>query len=281
MKEKTYRINIIFVKLSLTINNMKHLCLTLFFTFVTCLAYSQIFEWAKGVGGSSAEAGNAIATDAGGNVYITGYFQGTVDFDPSTSVFNLTSKGGDDIFISKLDSAGNLVWAKSMGGLGDDWGNSLALDAYGNVYITGSFSATADFDPSPNTINLTSAGAYDIFITKLDGGGNILWAKRFGGNAVDKGNSLALDPYGNVYTMGNFSTTADFDPSGNTFNLTSAGAYDIFITKLDASGNFLWAKGFGGTGYEEGYSLAVDAQGNVYATGYIPLHLGQSPPRNY
>jgi len=190
-----------------------------------------------------------------------------VDFDPGSGTFNLTSAGEADIFISKLDSSGNFVWAKQLGGTSIDIGYSIAVDVSGNVYTTGFFYGTADFDPGPGTFNLTSAGYFNIFISKLDASGNFVWAKKLGGPSNNRGNSIAVDASGNVYTTGYFRGTVDFDPGSGTFNLTSAGNSDIFISKLDASGNFAWAKKLGGTSIDIGYSIAVDVSGNVYTTG--------------
>ncbi|KKP34691.1 MAG: Calx-beta domain-containing protein [Candidatus Nomurabacteria bacterium GW2011_GWE1_32_28] len=101
-------------------------------------------------------------------IYITGSFNGTADFDPGASVYNLTSAGGTDIFISKLDSSGNFVWAKGIGGISNDYSNSIVIDSSGNIYTTGYFNDTVDFDPGAGVYNLTSAGGTDIFISKLD-----------------------------------------------------------------------------------------------------------------
>ena len=227
------------------------------------------FEWAKGMGGTSDDVGNAIAIDAAGNVYTTGSFNGRMDFDPGAGVFNLTSAGASDIFVSKLDSAGNFVWAKRMGGTSFEEGNAIAVDAAGNVYTTGDFYSTADFDPGAGAFNLTSAGASDIFVSKLDRAGNFVWAKRMGGTAIDKdeGNAIAVDAAGNVYTTGDFYSAVDFDPGAGVFNLTSAGQSDIFVSKLDSSGNFVWAKRMGGTSSDFGDAIAIDDAGNVYTTG--------------
>src|ERR1043165_1308023 len=114
------------------------------------LAYSgqsQTLAWVKQIGGSSRENGYALAVDAAENQYVTGHFAGTLDFDPGPGTFNLTSAGAADIFVTKMDVAGNLVWAKQLGGASPEWGQSIAVDAVGNVYITGSFSGVADFDP--------------------------------------------------------------------------------------------------------------------------------------
>jgi len=118
------------------------------------------FVWAKGMGGTGVDEGGSIVADSSGNIYTTGVYQGTADFDPGISTTNLTSAGSSDIFITKLDSSGNFVWAKSMGGAGDDFGKGIVLDS-GNVYIVGDFQGTADFDPSTGTTNLTSAGSSD------------------------------------------------------------------------------------------------------------------------
>ena len=240
-------------------------------TFLICnhVWAQPTFTWAKKMGGSQQEESRSIALDASGNVFTTGFFQGTADFDPGAGVFNLTSAGNRDIYISKLDAAGNFVWAKKMGGISPDHGNSIALDASGNVFTTGSFEGTADFDPGAGTFNLTSAGIYDIFISKLDAAGNFVWAKKMGGISNDEGFSIALDASGNVFTTGYFQGTVDFDPGAGTFNLTSVGSADIFISKLNAAGNFVWAKKMGGIGGEEGYSIDLDGSGNVYTTGYF------------
>ena len=228
------------------------------------------FVWAKNMGGGGFfDEGNGIAVDASGNVYTTGDFEGTADFDPGPGTFSLTSNGVADIFVSKLDASGNFVWAKNMGGNSNDYAFSIAVDASGNVHTTGLFSGTADFDPGAGTVNLISAGSDDIFVSKLDASGNFVWAKNMGGSSVDVGIFIAVDAAGNVYTTGTFRGTADLNPDAGIFSLTSAGLDDIFISKLNASGNFIWAIKMGGTNTDYGLSIAVDASGNVYSTGYF------------
>ena len=235
--------------------------------FICKLDASGNFVWAKQIGGSSGDTGHGIANDASGNLYIAGTFYGTADFDPGAGVFNMTSAGGNDIFVCKLDTSGNFLWARQLGGTLSDSGFSTTTDASGNVLTTGYFQGTADFDPGAGVFNLTSAGSQDIFICKLDASGNFLWASRAGDSAMDQGLSIATDALGNVFTTGYFEGTADFDPGAGTFNLTSTGGSDIFISKLDASGNFLWAGHTGGSGNDDGFAVATDATGNVYFTG--------------
>ncbi len=236
--------------------------------FVSKLDSSGNFVWAKRMGGTSYEVGNAIAVDAGGGIYTTGYFNGTADFDPGTGVFNLTTAGLQDIFVSKLDSSGNFVWAKRMGGTASAVGNDIAVDA-GSVYTTGYFGGTVDFDPGAGVFNLTSAGSQDIFVSKLDSAGDFVWAKRMGGTSFEAGNAIAVDAGGGIYTTGCFYDTADFDPGDGVFNLTSAGSQDIFVSKLDSSGNFVWAKRMGGTDHGYGQAIAVDSAGGIYTTGFF------------
>ena len=263
--------------MKITQNNMNHFNITKkIFISILALAFSQIslaqnpsFEWAKRMGGTGDDRGHSITTDNSGNIYTTGYFSDTVDFDPGAGYFNLISAGENDIFIQKLNASGNLIWVKQMGGSLTDHGLSITIDNSGNVYTTGFFEGTADFDPGVGTTNLTSIGASDIFIQKLDTFGNLLWVKQMGGSFWDEGLSITIDNNGNIYTTGLFSITVDFDPGAGTTNLTSAGDYDIFIQKLDALGNLLWAKQMGGSTYDIGYSITTDNSGNIYTTGYF------------
>jgi ribosomal protein S11 len=227
------------------------------------------FAWAAGMGGTGYDYGYGIAVDASGNVYTTGSFEGTADFDPGSGVSNLTSAGDNDVFVRKLDASGNFLWARSMGGTGSDRAWGIAVDASGSVYTTGYFRNTADFDPGAGVFNLTSAGSTGVFVQKLDTDGNFLWVKQMGGTSSDYGYAIAVDASGNVYTTGSFRDTVDFDPGSGVSNLTSAGDNDVFVSKLDASGNFLWARSMGGTGSDRAWGIAVDASGSVYTTGYF------------
>ena len=129
-----------------------------------------------------------------------------------------------------------------------DEGTAVALDSLDNVYITGFFSRMADFDPGPGTHNLMSNGYQDIFVSKLDSSGNFMWATQFGGDySRGFGFDIAVDGLGNVYTVGGFRGTVDFDPGSGTYNLTSVGDSDIFVSKLDSEGDFIWASQMGGS----------------------------------
>ncbi|MCP4438580.1 MAG: T9SS type A sorting domain-containing protein [Aureispira sp.] len=223
--------------------------------------------WVKHLGGPFYERGNSIAVDGSGNVYTTGEFSNTVDFDPGAGVQNLVSNGDDDIYIQKLDANGNLLWVKQFGDILTDRGSTIQVDSLGNVYSTGFFSGTVDFDPGVAVQNLVSNGGRDIYIQKLDENGNLLWVKQLGGTASDRGLGLVLDENRNVYTTGAFSNTVDFDPSVGVQNLVSNGQYDTYIQKLDENGSLLWVKQLGGPSYDEAYSIAINSNGHVYTTG--------------
>jgi len=228
--------------------------------FVAKLDSNGNWLWVKKAGGTGYDGGLGIEVDASGNSYVTGDFSGTVTFGSTT----LTSRGNSDIFVAKLDSSGNWLWAKKAGGKGYDKGHGIAVDAVNNIYVTGIFEGSATFG-STTLINKSSEYYYDIFIAKLDSSGNWLWAQNAGGTGSDWGNGIAVDASGNSYVTGYFDSDATF---GST-TLTNNGGYDIFVAKLDSSGNWLWAKNAGGTGTDWGNGIAVDASGNSYVTGYF------------
>ncbi len=243
--------------------------------FISKLNKNGDFLWAKSIGGISstvanpkADTGYGIVTDMDGNVYVCGAFENTVDFDPGLSIYNQSSSGGTDIFILKLDSDGNFIWAKTIGGIAGDFATSIAIDN-GYLYTTGYFSGTVDFDPGSGVYNLNTGGT---FILKMDDTGNFLWAKCLEGPIEPK--SITIDKNGNILTIGYFTRTVDFDPGLSVFNISSVvnggfSSYDIFISKLDSNGNFLWAKSIGGTVEDNGNYITTDKFNNIYITGYF------------
>jgi len=196
------------------------------------------FVFADGFGGTGITFGTAVTVDRDDNVYNTGNFTGTADFDPSGGTFNMVAPSTGMVYVTKLDPTGALVFAKSLGGTAsqDIGPGEIAVDKPKNIYISGAFSGTQDFDPNGGTANLTSAGQNDIFVAKLNSSGNFVFAKSQGGSLDDSSEGLVLDRDGNIYTDGEFSGTADFNTSGGTANLTSQGDLDVFVSKLDSNG---------------------------------------------
>ena len=191
------------------------------------------YMWAKSIGVSWYGDAKSIISDASGDVLITGAFYGTADFDPDTGVANLTSKGYSDIFLAKYDANGNYLWANSMGGASPLWGEKgygIAVDAGGEIYVTGSFLDTADFDPGLETANLISIQEQDVFIAKYDLDGNYIWAKSIGSLYNDAGYSISIDNTGNLLTTGTFQNSADFDLDSGIFYVTANGP-GIYLAK--------------------------------------------------
>ncbi|HZV68551.1 MAG TPA: exo-alpha-sialidase [Saprospiraceae bacterium] len=226
------------------------------------------YAWGHGLGSIHKDVAYDIIADSAGNVYVTGSFENTMDFDPGPGVVDLVSAGSSDIFIAKYDSTGQLQWAKRAGGPEDDVSYSIKLDNDGHVYATGYFKNTSDFDLGTSGEELISFGQADIFILKLDIAGNFLWVRQMGGSGQDEARSIALDKTGNILTSGSFSETTDFDPSTDIANLLSNGLSDIFISKIDAAGNFLWARSVGGAANDAAHSVTTDEEESVILTGY-------------
>jgi hypothetical protein len=219
---------------------------------------AQTFTWAKCITDSIAEVvGTGISVDINGNSYVTGYFLGTAVFD----TIHLNGFGSYDVFIAKYDLYGNCLWAKHAGGPSYDISTSISIDAEGNSYITGKFTADATFD----SVQIISADQNngDIFIAKYDPNGNCLWAKKAGGAGNEIGNSIAVNKNEESYVTGYFRGTALFD----SIQLNSYGDLDIFIAKYDRLGNCLWANHSGGTDQDGGNGICLDSNGNCYVTG--------------
>ena len=234
--------------------------------------------WAKTWGGTTNDGGQGVATDGSGNIYVTGYFRGlNVDFDPGTGVDSHTSNGMTDIFLSKFDASGNFLWAQTWGGGMDDIGCGVTIDSSGNICTTGFFTGTVDFDPGADTDNHSSNGSADIFLSKFNTSGAFLWAQTWGGSLQDIGYSITADSSDNIYVTGNFRSTVDFDPSGGVDNHISNGVSDVFLSKFDASGTFIWAQTWGGVIDDAGFSVTIDNSDNVYVTGYFYLTVDFDP----
>ena len=223
--------------------------------FVTKLNAAGAHQWTTTFGGTSQDISYGVAVDGSGNVHITGIFNGTVNFGAG----NVTSAGGNDGFVTKLNAAGAHQWTTTFGSTDTDNGWGVAVDGSGNVHIAGRFFGTVNFGAG----NVTSAGSYDVFVTKLDSSGAHQWTTTLGGTGNDRAYGVAVDGSGNVYTAGDFTGTVDFGAG----NVTSAGSDDVFVTKLNSSGVHQWTTTFGGTGVDDSYSVAVDGDSNVYASG--------------
>ena len=237
-----------------------------FDVFIVKLNSAGVFQWAKLFGGNSNDVGNGIAIKADGSITTTGYFGFNGDIDPGPNVVTVGGNGAQDIFIQQLDASGNFLWGHAFGGTGNDIGHGCAVDANGNVFVTGEFQVTMDADPGAGVQTLTSLGSSDMFASKFNASGGLLWSHGFGGNSSERARSVAVGPDGGPAFTGRITSPTDFDPGPGTLTLPGSGTEDAFMLKLTASGDLGFAfllKSF----LNEGRGVAVDAQNNVYTCG--------------
>lgn len=240
--------------------------------YISKLDSAGKFVWAGQITGSFGSLTRSLSLDKDRNVYVTGTFQATVDFDPGPAVFTLTSNGTSDLFVLKLSENGDFIWARNLGNASAAaFSYSTTTDSFGNIYFTGSYSGTIDFDPGPGTFTLNATPGFfsDIFICKLDPSGNFVWAGSIGAAGQDVALGIHVDKTNNIYVTGFFGSTVDFDPGPGVFNLASNGQEDMFMLKLNAAGNFTWARSIGGTSVDYMHKAVTDDAGNIYATGFF------------
>ena len=216
-------------------------------------------QWVKHAGGPNEDYATGVCIDTAGFIYITGYFLDSIFFDD----LKLESSDLTDIFIAKYTPSGDLVWAKSAGGRGDDRAYALTADPHGNIAIAGQFSGTANFD-----LNFVSSlGDYDSFLAKYGNNGICQWVKKGGGSNDDAAKGIASDAAGNFFITGYIYGNTLFDTVN--LNTTSPTSTDIFIAKYRPWGDFVWARKCDSYLGDNPYGIATDWQGNSYLTGYF------------
>ncbi len=218
-----------------------------FDAFLTKFDASGSELWSQQIGTSDNDMSYSVAVDASGNAYISGQTSGSLGG---------TNAGGWDAFLTKFDASGSELWTQQIGTLHSDISNSVAVDAYGNAYISGN---------TYGSLGGTSAGSYDAFLTKFDASGSELWSQQIGTSSWDSSHSVAVDAYGNAYISG--------DTNGSLGG-TNAGDGDAFLVKYDPSGNELWTQQIGTSSDDYSRSVAVDASGNAYISGNTYGSLG-------
>lgn len=235
--------------------------------FVAHYTSAGALVWAREAGSTFTDQAYSVAVDVAGNTYVSGRYASTASFEGGDSSISFTTAGGGDVFVWKLDRLGNTVWVRSAGGASSEEGFAIALDPAGNAYVTGLFNSTATFNGGTGTASLTSAGGEDVFVWKLDTNGNTVWARQGGGDDEDEGTSIAVDSSGNAVITGYFNDTATFAAGSGSARLESAGSEDIFVWRLDAAGNTLWARGAGDRFRDKGFGVALDSSSNAVVTG--------------
>ncbi len=245
--------------------------------FLTSFDSSGNHRWVQTFGGDFEDSGQGIDIDELGNLFVTGYYNNLVDFDPGPDVDWIVTNGLDDPFLSMYSPDGEYQWTVTWGGFYDDYGYACEVDNLGNVYVTGVYQDIVDFDPGSGINEHTSNGFHDYYLSKFDSSGTHLWVNTWGGSenclAMEKliirGDSLSVDNDGNVLVTGWFCDTVDFDPGPGEVFCTSNGFQDVFLSKFDAQGALLWARNWGGefAWGDRGYGVSTDSTGRIYVTG--------------
>ena len=264
------------------------LVLTSILNIPICNSQTPTFEWAVTSGGASSQIRSTrVLTDAANNVFVTGSYNGTVDFDPGASVYNSTSAGQQDAYLIKFDPLGNFLWVKTFGGIDSEGVEDMHFDSQGNIILVGYFTLTVDFDPGSGITNVSSNSGYsDIFILKLTSSGIFTFVKTVGGVGQDEAFAIEIDNLDNIYFTGQFVGNVDFDPSAIINNLNSVTNGGIYVCKFNSSGDYVWAKNFrnqgvSGTGTDGvqdfGFSLCVDNNYNVHIVGHFKYNVDFDP----
>jgi hypothetical protein len=227
--------------------------------FIAKYSPTGVHLWSKRFGDSTPQVGLGVATDANGNIFVTGYFSGTTDFGSGVGT---VSNGATDAFVAKYAPGGAFTWLRRIGGASSEQGLGITVDASGNPIVTGYFNGTVDFG---NGVGVVSAGNNDAFVAKYDGSnGAYLWNKPLGNSIPDAGLGVATDAASNVYATGYFNT---FINPGTVLN--SAGQEDVYLIKYNSAGTYQWGQRFGSTLDDQGNAIGVDGAGNVVIAGFF------------
>jgi hypothetical protein len=211
-------------------------------------------KWVRQIGGTGSDGGDEVAIGPHRNIYVIGDANGPVTFSPSVT---LPPTGGRDAWAARYRPDGSLVWARSLGGTGEQQSHGISADYNGNTLVTAEFTGTAQL----GNHQLVAVGTQpDIFIAKIDRAGRVRWAKSFGNGDFEMGRGIDADSHGRIYFTGEFQGTLQLGAT----TLTSAGGHDMFLAKATKAGRVLWAISMGGGGAETGPEIETDPDGNSY-----------------
>ena len=224
--------------------------------------------WVKTFDSPGNEMAAGITVDASDHIMLTGSFTGTLDMDPGAGVSNIISNGDVDALVAKLDSSGNLIWAKSYGGTAWDDATKIVSDNQGGFLLIGNFQGTADLDPGVGVHNATTSGLGGVYMTHIDSAGDLIWSDQFTATNNMWIANLAVDNAGNIYAAGSMQGTFDADPSPHAKFLGNGNHLLAFVAKFNSNGKLSWAKQFGqGTDGTFVYDMTRDADGNLILVG--------------
>ncbi|RZJ70779.1 MAG: T9SS type A sorting domain-containing protein [Flavobacterium sp.] len=247
-------------------------------TFLLKLNSAGEYVWARAMEAAQASPNGvyALQTDANGNVYSSGYYNGSLTQGSTT----VTSAGTIDSFIQKYDANGNAQWLKSFGGAYIDYASGIVIDGAGNIFVTGVFQSTSDLDPGVSQFIVVGQGLTDAFISKLSPNGEFIWAKTLGGNNQEGFGDVKIDNTGNIYLAAYSNSTGMTIATQPTTTFSTTGDYDSILLKIDSAGNPLWVRQFGGTGSDFATRLLLDTAGKIVVVGQFTgmLNFGSLAP---
>jgi hypothetical protein len=246
--------------------------------FLSKFASNGDLLWTLTIGGNQNDQGTSLAVDSNGNVFLVASFGGTIFFSAGTQTIpTLTSKGGTDVLIAKFSPQGAFLWAKQIGGPGNDAASAVAADLAGNMTVGGAFNQSVDFNPGTAEEMITSAGKTDGFVTKLTAQGDYLWTMTYGSSDDDEVTGVCFDSTYNMLVAGNFRVSMKLDSLGGTSEVSSAGGSDIFLIKLQEDGTFIWGKTVGGPGNDIVATMKCNEFGNAFLGGYFQQQVDFDP----
>ncbi|MFH1515883.1 MAG: SBBP repeat-containing protein [bacterium] len=226
-------------------------------------------------GGANYDEVSAISSDSNNDVYITGKYELAVDFNPDGGDTH-TSNGFGDVFLSKFNSNVNWQWTKTWGGPFSDYSYSVLAEDTGNIFTTGTFSGTANFNPDGGGAQ-TAIGGVDVFLSKFASDGSWQWSKKWGGSDFDFGFGISVNPAGNIFVIGKYKGLAQFNPIGGGFETSNNNSDDAFMNILDSNGGWVAAKVWGGVDDDFANGIYIDPYGNQYVTGSFMYSVDFNP----
>ena len=235
------------------------------------------YVWTRTFGGTGYDEAYSVAVDEENSVYITGYFSGSVNFDPDddlTDSLRISKGGSRDVYVLKLDDLGKFVWVRTFGGIYHDYGHDIAIDG-SNIYVTGEFKHSVTIGNYPSIV---SKGSTDVFVAELSTNGDYAEPRSFGGSGGDRGLIISVDTFGDILVGGVMRGSVDFDPQGvGDTKIGDSLFYNAFLTKLYSSGGYAWTKLVTGTGASSGNAITLDPVGNIYFSGTFEGSSGFNP----
>lgn len=243
--------------------------------FILKLDSNGGFVWVRKIRGPARISD--LTTDSLNNIYVTGSFKGTVDFSNGPLELSRTSNGDADLFVMKLSDYGLPKWIQTIGGPDIDEGKSIEIDKDANVIVTSIYNGLVDLDPTSAMQVHTSLGGYDFSIHKFDSDGTFIWAKTIGSPSSIIAFDVAVNSQNDLYFVGRYSVSCDFDPGPSSHVITTLHGDDYFVLKLDGNGDFIWVKTITGLYSEIGYALDIDQNDRLYVAGHFSLTVDFDP----